>query len=82
MTGSRSALALSSALCEPHRRRRREATTMDPETRAEAIRHLESLLLAVDEGNLSADGPAAVAVVRRIEGALLALRAQQAQASG
>lgn len=67
---------------DPQRRRQMEAITMESEHRAEAIRHLEMILLAVDEGTLAADGRTAVAVVRRIEGALLALRAQEAQAPG
>jgi len=39
---------------------------------------LITVLRAVNEGTLTADGPAAVAVVRRVEGALLALAALKA----
>jgi len=35
---------------------------------------IQSLLDMVDEGDLDADGPAGVALVRRLEGAMLALR--------
>lgn len=45
-----------------NRRERREATAL-----------LSRVLQAVDSGDLAADGPAAVAIVRRLEGALLAV---------
>jgi hypothetical protein len=41
--------------------------------RREAALALRRLLAAVEDGTLSADGPAAVAVVRRLEGVLIAL---------
>lgn len=41
--------------------------------RTEAAALLRRVLDAVDRGELSADGPAAVAVVRRCEGAAIAL---------
>jgi len=40
----------------------------------EAVDLIERLLDLVEEGNLVADGPAGAALVRRLEGALLALR--------
>ena len=43
--------------------------------RQEASDLLHRILDAVDDGDLSADGSAAVAVARRLEGALLALEA-------
>lgn len=36
---------------------------------------IQRLLDLVDDGNLAADGPVGVALVRRLEGAMLALRA-------
>ena len=36
---------------------------------------IQRLLGLVDDGHLAADGPAGVALVRRLEGAMLALRA-------
>jgi hypothetical protein len=36
---------------------------------------IQQLLDLVDDGYLAADGPASVALVRRLEGAMLALRA-------
>ena len=48
---------------------------MDHRERCEAADLLGRLLDAVERGDLVSDGPAAVAVVRRIEGALLALSA-------
>lgn len=54
---------------------------VEPETRTEVIATLEALLRAVDDGVLTADGPAAAALVRRLEGALLALRVQQDSAA-
>jgi hypothetical protein len=47
-------------------------------TRAErqaAADLIQTLLDMVDDGDLAADGPAGVALVRRLEGAMLALRA-------
>ena len=41
--------------------------------RRDAAALLRRVLTAVDEGTLAADGPAAVAVVRRLEGVLIAL---------
>jgi hypothetical protein len=41
--------------------------------RREAADTLRRLLAAVEDGTLAADGPAAVAVVRRLEGVLIAL---------
>ena len=41
--------------------------------RADAL--IQQLLDLVDDGDLAADGPAGVALVRRLEGAMLALRA-------
>ena len=56
--------------------------TIDPDIAARAMQRdperaqaLLAVLRSVDEGDLSADGPAAVVVVRRLEGALLALAA-------
>jgi hypothetical protein len=43
--------------------------------RCEAADLLRRVLDALERGDLASDGPAAVAVVRRIEGALLALSA-------
>jgi hypothetical protein len=43
--------------------------------REEAGALFRRVLDAVDNGDLAADGPAAVALVRRLEGALLALDA-------
>lgn len=43
----------------------------------DAERLLSRVLDAIERGDLSADGPAATAVARRLEGALLALRAAQ-----
>lgn len=43
--------------------------------RQESAALLRRVLDAVDNGDLAADGPAAVAVVRRLEGALLAVEA-------
>jgi len=51
--------------------------------RQEAAALLRRVLDAVDRGDLTADGPAAAAVVRLLEGALLALRAvDQRRAEG
>lgn len=36
---------------------------------------IQRLLEMVDDGHLAADGPAGVALVRRLEGAMIALRA-------
>jgi hypothetical protein len=36
---------------------------------------IQELLDLVDDGHIAADGPAGVALVRRLEGAMLALRA-------
>jgi hypothetical protein len=44
--------------------------------RQEAADLLRRVLGAVDRGDLAADGPAAGAVVRRLEGAILALEVQ------
>lgn len=41
----------------------------------EAVDLLRRVLAAVERGESSADGPAAVAVMRRLEGALLAVEA-------
>ena len=41
--------------------------------RREAADTLRRVLAAVEDGTLAADGPAAVAVVRRLEGVLIAL---------
>lgn len=41
----------------------------------EAVDLIERLLDLVEVGNLAADGPAGAALVRRLEGAMLALRA-------
>ena len=41
----------------------------------EAVDLIERLLALVEQGGLAADGPAGAALVRRLEGALLALRA-------
>jgi hypothetical protein len=46
--------------------------------RREAVRLLERLLDEVDAGHLSADGAIDLALVRRMEGAVLALRATDA----
>ena len=43
--------------------------------RQKADHLIQSLLDLVDDGDLAADGPAGVALVRRLEGAMLALRA-------
>ena len=48
---------------------------MNRRERDEATALLRRLLDAVDSGALAADGPAAVAVVRRLEGAVLAVEA-------
>jgi hypothetical protein len=49
---------------------------VDRRERQEAADLLRRLLDAVQRGDLAADGPAAVAVVRRLEGAILALEVQ------
>lgn len=49
--------------------------TVNRRERDESAALLRCVLDAVDSGELAADGPAAVAVVRRLEGALLALEA-------
>lgn len=49
---------------------------------AEAADLLEVLLHAVDAGELRADSGAAVALVRRLEGALVTLREQAQRAGG
>jgi hypothetical protein len=41
----------------------------------ETIDLIQRLLDLVDDGNLAADGPAGVALARRLEGAMLALKA-------
>ena len=41
----------------------------------EAAELIERLLASVDDGDVAADGPAGSALVRRLEGSLLALRA-------
>ena len=41
----------------------------------EAADLIQELLDLVDDGHIAADGPAGVALVRRLEGAMLALRA-------
>ncbi len=46
---------------------------MKASDRTEAAALLRRVLDAVDRGELAADGPAAVAVVRRCEGAVIAL---------
>jgi hypothetical protein len=43
--------------------------------RREAAAQIEQVLGLLDDGELAADGPKAVAVVRRLEGAMLALMA-------
>jgi hypothetical protein len=43
--------------------------------RREAAHLTQRVLDLVDDGDLPADGPAGVAMVRRMEGAMLALRA-------
>jgi hypothetical protein len=43
--------------------------------RQKAADLIQCLLDMVDDGDLAADGPAGVALVRRLEGAMLALRA-------
>ncbi len=48
----------------------------------DAERLLSRVLDAVERGDLSADGPAATAVARRLEGALLALRAMAGRTPG
>jgi hypothetical protein len=58
---------------------------MNHADRQEAATMLRALLAAVDRGEVSADGPVGVTVVRRLEGALLALEAQdgyQARSTG
>lgn len=52
-------------------------TFMNHGERQEAAALLRRVLDAVDSGALAADGPAAVAVVRRMEGALLAVEAME-----
>jgi hypothetical protein len=42
---------------------------------------IQRLLDLVDDGHLAADGPAGVALARRLEGAVLALRAMEVIAS-
>jgi hypothetical protein len=42
--------------------------------RRTAVDLIQELLDLVDDGDLAADGPAGVALVRRLEGAMLALR--------
>ena len=48
---------------------------MTREDQEQAADLLRRLLDSIDHGDLSADGPAAVALVRRLEGALLAVEA-------
>ena len=43
--------------------------------RREALDLIQGLLDLVDDGHLAADGPSGVMLVRRLEGAMLALRA-------
>jgi hypothetical protein len=49
--------------------------------RMQAAAQLRRVLDAVDTGDLSADGPVAAAVVRRLEGVLLSLDAIDARRS-
>jgi hypothetical protein len=42
--------------------------------RRKAVDLIQELLDLVDDGHIAADGPAGVALVRRLEGAMLALR--------
>lgn len=51
-----------------------DLVTLNRADRDNARALLRRVLDAVDRGDLTADGPAAVGVVRRLEGALLALR--------
>lgn len=51
------------------------AVSLSRAQQREAVDLIERLLDLVAEGNLGADGPAGAALVRRLEGALLALRA-------
>lgn len=48
---------------------------LSPEQLAEAAALLRRVLALVDSGDLSADGPAAVGLVRRLEGVVLTLEA-------
>lgn len=57
---------------------------IDPDIAARAVERdaeraeaLLAVLRSVDEGDLAADGPAAVAAVRRLEGAVMALAAMR-----
>jgi hypothetical protein len=50
--------------------------------REQAADLLRGVLAAVDRGDLAADGPAGAGVVRRLEGALLALEAVDGSPSG
>jgi hypothetical protein len=45
--------------------------------RSETAELLRRVLVLVEAGRLTADGPAAVAIVRRLEGALIALETQR-----
>lgn len=62
----------------PSRRPMPSVPSVDDVDLAEAERLLGEVLSAVQRGDLTADGPAAAALVRRVEGALIALRAQRA----
>ncbi len=55
---------------------------LDGVQRDEAADMLRRVLAAVDRGELTTDGPAAAATVRRLEGALLALETIGDAASG
>jgi hypothetical protein len=62
---------------------------IDPDVVAKALASdshradaLLAILQSVEDGTLTADGPAAAAVVRRLEGALLALAAMGEPRSG
>lgn len=55
---------------------------LDGVQRDEAADMLRRVLAAVDRGELTTDGPAAAATVRRLEGALLALESIGDAASG
>ena len=52
-----------------------ESVSLPKADRAEAAAQLRRVLDAVETGDLAADGPVASALVRRLEGALLALDA-------
>jgi len=50
--------------------------------RQETADLIERVLDLVDDGDLAADGPAGVALVRRLEGAMLALMAMDGDGDG